>query len=235
MKKIMLFFLFATILFMSAFTLISSETGEKEERNITGFSEIDMAIEGRLYYTQDQTYKVIIDASQDDLEIIETEVNNGILKIKAKNCWTCNFKDVNIYVSSPDMNGLRISGSGSIYAENDIQTDDLELKISGSGKINLKGLQANKVYAAISGSGDVKIDDGGNTKDFEAKISGSGSIGAGNMQANNVDARISGSGSCTVHAVDMITAKISGSGNIYYHGRPRMDIASSGSGKVKAL
>lgn len=96
---------------------------------------------------------------------------------RTKNCRTCNLKDVNIHVSSPDMNGMRISGSGSIYAENDIQTDDMELKVSGSGKVILKGLQAADAEAAISGSGDVTISKS-NLDNFKASISGSGSVKA---------------------------------------------------------
>lgn len=208
---------------------------DREKRHLTNFSGIDMAISGKLYYTQGNSYNVEIEASEADLERIDTEVHNGTLKIIANNCRSCNFKDVRIYVTSPEMNEMRVSGSGSMYAENDIQTDNIELRISGSGKIELQGLQASDVSTAISGSGDLDISKGGNVNDFEARISGSGSVDAENLKASRVDAKISGSGSCKVHAVDKITAKISGSGNIYYHGRPTMDVASSGSGKVKGL
>lgn len=234
MKNLIISLGILSIIAFSGFMSIDTYRANKEERNLTGFSKIDLAISGKLYYTQSNSYKVVVDANEDDLDNTETEVVNGTLKIKTKNCWTCNFKDVVIYVSSPDMNGMRTSGSGSIYAENDIQTDDMQLKVSGSGKVILKGLQAGDVEAAISGSGDVDISRG-NADSFEASISGSGSVDAENLQVKNVDASISGSGSCRIHAGERLTARISGSGNIYYKGQPKMDIASSGSGKVKSL
>lgn len=224
-----------SLFILSGFALNLEYAGEKEERNLTGFSNIDLSISGNLYYTQGKNFEVNIEASKDDLEIIETTVVNGTLKIKSKNCWTCNLKDVNIYVTSPEINGLKVSGSGSIIAQNNIQTDNMDLKVSGSGKVKLKGLQATSVDASISGSGNIDVSGQGNVRSFDAKISGSGSMDAENLQASNVDAKISGSGSCKIHAVDKMSAKISGSGNIYYHGRPRMDVASSGSGRVKAL
>ncbi len=232
-KNIVSIGIFAVFAF-SGFMVIDTDSSKKDTRDLSGFSKIDLAISGKLYYTQSNSFKVVIEASDNDLENIETEVVNGTLKIKTKNCWTCNFKDVAIYVSSPDMHGMRISGSGSIYAENDIQTGDMELRVSGSGKVILKGLQAADVEAAISGSGDVDIAKG-NAGSFEASISGSGSVDAEKLQVKTVEARISGSGSCKIHANDILTAKISGSGNIYYKGQPKMDVASSGSGRVKAL
>jgi len=230
-------FALLTILILAisvGFVKENPESGKKEDRNLSGFSQVDLSISGNLYYTQGKNYEVVIDASDDDLETIETTVDNGTLKIKSKNCWTCNLKDVKIYVRSPEMNGLRVSGSGSIYAENDIQTGDMTLKVSGSGKIHLKSLKAEDIDAAISGSGNVDILKG-NAATVETRISGSGSFDAENLQVNVVDAKISGSGSCRIHAGDKLTAKISGSGNIYYKGQPKMDVASSGSGRVKAL
>jgi len=96
----------------------------------------------------------------------------------------------------------------------DIDSDDLETKISGSGSIVLAG-DANDASARISGSGKVKAE-GLSVKTFEA--------------------RISGSGSCYITVEEEIEASISGSGSVYYAGDPNRVISnSSGSGKVRKM
>ena len=98
--------------------------------------------------------------------------------------------------------------------ELELASDDMEMRISGSGSIRL----------------------GGNAEEAEARISGSGKVKAEDLTVKVFSARISGSGSCYITATDEIEASISGSGSVYYAGDPDRVISnSSGSGKVRKM
>jgi len=133
-----------------------------------------------------------------------------------------------VFVTTPALEGLHLSGSGFIEAEY-FETEDLDLFVSGSGSISTV-VSAGFVEARISGSG--KINVSGDAGDTKFNISGSGNIYANNLESVNCQAFISGSGNMRVFAVETLRADISGSGNVYYKGNPDVDYHVSGSGKV---
>jgi hypothetical protein len=207
---------------------------KSEERKVDQFTNVDLGISADVYLTQDNTQKVVVEASERDMKEIITEVKNGHLKIKTDG-WA-NLRDgVKVYISMAKLDGIGLSGSGNIVSEKGFQSDALRLAVSGSGNIRLKNLTAKSVDCAISGSGDIAISGPGKASSLEAAISGSGSIDAGDFEVGTVDIGVSGSGNCTVNATDKIKAGVSGSGDIYYKGNAQLDIHISGSGKAKKL
>jgi hypothetical protein len=202
---------------------------DKEERDVSSFSGIALAISGDLYLTQGSPQKVVIQADQ-NLDKIETQVRDGILKIRTDS-WTARVKGVKIWITAPAVEALHVSGSGNILAETSIQADELELRVSGSGKIKVPELKGDEVDAAISGSGDILL--GGSADEIEIRISGSGDVYAEEFQVNECGIKISGSGDCRIDATGELEAAISGSGSITYYRNPQIDARVSGSGKVR--
>ncbi|MBN1987685.1 MAG: DUF2807 domain-containing protein [Prolixibacteraceae bacterium] len=212
---------------------------EDEERNVPSFSEISLRVPGKLYLEQGQTQSVEIVAKSSTLEEIVTEVNGRELAIRFKNknylFKSFNPGKIEIFVTVPEIDGLSVSGSGDIIAEDDIKTRIIDLAISGSGDINLAELDAERVKASISGSGDIVIEDGGVADDFSVSISGSGDVKAGDFEAKDVVVRIAGSGNCTVSSNGSLKARVAGSGSVYYNGNPSIDSSVAGSGRVKKM
>ncbi len=229
----------AAIVLFSAFTNrhevknFSSAAGE-EERDVKNFSEIAMSISGTVYIKQGSSFKVILEGDQNDLDKIETVVEGDKLNIKTKS-WTNNIGKITAYVTCPKIEGLYVAGSGAMIAENDIATGELDIAVSGSGELKLKGVQGEEIEIRVSGSGDVYFENEGRAEEADISISGSGKVYADNLQVNKCDAHISGSGSCKIHVTNELEARISGSGSVYYKGNPKIDASSSGSGKVKSL
>lgn len=217
-----------TILLLLAATAAFSQN--KETRDVGKFNTIGLAINAELYLSQGSGHEVIIEAPEDQLAKIETEVKNGNLKIKTES-WRTKFKNVKIWVTMPDVNGLYMSGSGKLMAETPIKSNDLEIRVSGSGKVKISELSGEELGISISGSGDVYL--GGSAEEIGLSISGSGGLHAADLKVSEVDARISGSGSCSVDAIDELDASISGSGRVTYYSNPQVNASVSGSGKVK--
>ena len=210
---------------------------EKETRDVGSFSSISLSLPADLYLTQGNDTKVVIEAEQKILDLIRTEVVGNNLKIKYKNgIWNIRSnKHIKIYVSTPDVEGLFLSGSGNIKAETQIKTKSLDFSISGSGNIVIDDLVASDIEGHISGSGDIDLSGSETSETMEISISGSGDFFAENLKVNSVELRISGSGSCRVFAVSELEASISGSGSVYYKGNPRVNAKASGSGKIRSI
>jgi len=230
MKKKSLTILVASIFLLAA---ISVSAQKKEERTVDKFSSIGMGIHGDVYLTQGSPQKLVLEGDEDILEKVVTEVRDDMLKIKFSVPNVRTKSPVKIWITVSEINGLYLSGSGSINAETAIKSDEMELKVSGSGKINIENLSCDEVDAAISGSGDIKL--GGSADEFELAISGSGSCMADKFRVEEAGIRISGSGSCKIDAVKDLEAAISGSGSVYYAGNPTIDASVSGSGKVRKM
>ena len=226
---------FLSLLLTAAFLLsaVCVFSQKKEERTVGKFSSISMSIHGDVYLSQGSPQKLVLEGDEDILEKVVTEVSGDMLKVKysVPAVWTRN--PVKLWITVPEINGLYLSGSGSINAETAIQADEIEMKVSGSGKINIERLTCDEINAAISGSGDINL--GGSAGEIEIAISGSGSCAAEQFSVEEAGIRISGSGSCKINAVKELEADISGSGSVYYKGNPVIDASVSGSGKVRQI
>jgi hypothetical protein len=229
--------LFLILLFIGT-SLLTTVKAEDEERNVPSFSEIALRIPAKLYLEQGESQSVEIVAKSSTLKDIITEVKGRKLTIKfpAKNVLFKNFEPgkIEIFITVPEIDGLSLSGSGDIIAEQ-IETRILDLAVSGSGDILIEDLDAERVKATISGSGDIAIEEGGEADDLSVSVSGSGDFKARGFEAKDVVVRVAGSGNCTVTANNSIKARVAGSGNVYYDGNPSIDTSVAGSGRLKKL
>ena len=202
----------------------------KQERKVEQFSKIDLSIAAHVYLKQGHTQSVVVEADNGYIDDIKTVVNNNTLVIKIDK-WMLHYKDVNVYITTPNVDSLDVSGSGKIEALTLIKTSHLNLNISGSGKIHIPELNATNVSADISGSGRINLEGKSNINKLSFDISGSGKFTC-TEQTQNVTGSISGSGICDVYATEIMNIDISGSGKVYYKGKPLINCDISGSGKL---
>ncbi len=226
-----------SMIYLAAMMIITSVAAQKTEINVGDFSELTFGTSGVLYLSQGSETKVVVDADDDILEKIDFDQRGDRLVIRNKNDrgWNRGWGryELKIYVTMRDIEAIKLSGSGPIYGENVLKTDDLEVKLSGSGNMELE-VESGDLEIGISGSGSIEME--GLGEDVYARISGSGKIKANDLEVKSLDARISGSGSIYMTVEDEIEASISGSGNVYYRGDPdRVMNSSSGSGKIRRM
>jgi hypothetical protein len=205
----------------------------KETRDIKGFTSIGFGIAGNLYVKIGPQFSVELEGEKGDLEEIITELSGERLQIKQEN-WRFDFRGkVNVYVTMPEVKGLGVSGSGKAEIQSAVETEDLDLSVSGSGNIYTAELAVENLECHISGSGNIRPGKG-NAKDAEVSISGSGSFYGDMTKCETMEVHVSGSGNCTCNVTGSLEASISGSGNVTYTGNPRIDARVSGSGHVKS-
>ena len=204
-----------------------------ESRQLSGFSALDLSVDANVSYTQDSVYRLEITAQQNILAVMDTKVEAGELVIGFKrNVW--NYNTVNIIIHSPDMNRIKLSGSGNIQVENTLSANSLELDVSGSGNISVPTASLQSLTARISGSGNIRMNKGSCISET-IRVSGAGSINTEFVNSENADVKISGSGNVTLSASKTLNVEISGSGDVKYRGQPKISTSISGSGNLIAL
>ncbi len=229
----------ATAFILFAFILTGIQVqAEEQTRKVDPFSEISLRIGAKVHLEQGAKQNLEIVAKSSTLDEIITEVKDGKLIIRFPNkdyFWkTFQPGEVTIYITTPEINGLGISGSGDIIAENEIKTKILDLGVSGSGNIRLSELSAERVKSSISGSGDIVLAGKEAAQDLSVAISGSGNFKGMNFSADDVSIKVAGSGNVDIEANKNLFVRLAGSGNVTYKGRPMIDQSIAGSGKVRS-
>lgn len=233
MKKL-IFIAVSLLLTVLSTVSVNGQSAGKETRNVTGFTKVSFGVPGNLYIRIGPDFKVILEGDKDFLAEIETMVSGGRLVIKQDN-WNRNFnKKVIVNITMPSVEGLSVSGSGQAEITDAVKAGDLDLVVSGSGKLFVNDLTADNLDCRISGSGDVIIKGSGSVSESEVSISGSGSYAGEGLKINTAAINISGSGNCLCNVAGTLEARVSGSGNITYIGNPRIDARVSGSGRVRS-
>ena len=216
--------------------VLSTTYAQKRTLDLGSFTQVSFGTPGSLYITQGSNEEVVVECSDSVFDDLEFEVSGDRLSIRNKsrrNWMSRGLEDVDVYITMKTIERLALSGSGNLVSENTLNVDDLDLRLSGSGDMDLD-LDGEEVEIKISGSGNIEL--AGNADEAQASISGSGRVQAEDLEVKSFEAAISGSGRCYITVTEEINARISGSGSIYYAGDPdRVYSDSSGSGKVRKM
>ena len=216
-------------------TITGDGNQKKESRTVADFSSLSShgAIDVKIIYGQSNS--ISVEADENLLPYIETNVVNGKLIIQTKkNVNLRSRKKMIVSVSMTKINALQLSGSGNIDGNGSFTSDEeTKIMLSGSGNIHLSSGSFKDLELAISGSGNIDVK-GGSANSVLVSVSGSGNADCSDVTADKADVKISGSGNAKVNVNKSLTANISGSGNVYYKGNAS-DISTRIMGSGKAI
>jgi hypothetical protein len=232
MKK--LFILVALLLPAIVTSLSVYGQAVKENRNVSGFNEVNFGGSGDLFISLGSGYQVTLEGSKSDIDNITTEVEGRKLNIKRKSRSLGSGNKIIVRITMPAIEGLGFSGSGNAEIQDIIKGESFDLGVSGSGKVLIAALDVEKLECGISGSGTVTVKGEGKVENAEVAISGSGSYSGEQLQVKSMEVAISGSGNCYCLVDGSLEASISGSGSVVYSGSPKIDAKVSGSGRVRS-
>jgi hypothetical protein len=207
-----------------------------KEINISDYAEIYFSIPGKMVYRQtpDKTPYLQITTDENILPLLEIETTTNHLKIRCKNNTNINPSQLIIYTNSSYLSKVEAAGSGTVHLKEEIKSANMNIRISGSGKVVSDDLSCEKIQVAVTGSGKVELrGSGGGEASYT--VTGSGNIDISNYPARNVNCRVTGSGNVFVYAEDKLTAEVTGSGNIKYKGNPATNVRVTGSGNIKQI
>lgn len=203
-----------------------------EERVVSDFNEVHFSGMGNLIIEQGDKEALIIEADDNIIDLIETEVRGDELQIKFRRGVNIvpNSK-IKVYLTVIDLNSIDLTGVGDIDCDS-FETDDLEFRISGSGNVDFE-IEADTLETHVSGLGDINLE--GKVNYHRVQISGSGKYDAKSLESTDCEVEVSGLGSATVNVSGDLEIDISGAGNVYYVGEPSISQHISGLGRIKSL
>lgn len=202
---------------------------QTEFRRMAYFNRIELHFPAEVIIRQGNTKDIEITAESNLINLVISRISGNTL-ILDDNGRLRGSHNVKIYVQVPDINGIFVSGSGRVISDNKIFSKNMNLRLSGSGLIDVALDVKNDLVADLSGSGLIFME--GDTYNGIYDVSGSGKIQSFDMHADNTDIAITGSGICETTALSNLDVNISGSGLVYFRGNPRINKYISGSGKI---
>ena len=230
MKKVFSLF----FLLISAFGFAQT----KETRNVGTFTKINFRVPGKLVLKQGSPQSVVLEGDKETLAAIGTEVEGSQLTIGREGRWKDwswrDEKRITAYVTVSNIEALSVSGSGDLVGDGKFSARDLELKVSGSGSIEVEADAKGQVQADVSGSGDLTFK--GTGESLESAVSGSGKVNVSATIAGKIEVSVSGSGKVIASGTaNQIGARISGSGKVLAANLEvsKCEVRISGSGDVE--
>lgn len=185
-----------------------SGTLVSESRQVSGFTEIVLLGSGDVMITVGETESLTIEAEDNIMPLLTTEVRNGSLELGSDSNYAAT-KGIIYTITTTELDGVTINGSGNIAAS---------------------GLSGGSFAATVNGSGD--IEPVGNISDLTVNINGSGSFKGEALIASSGTIEVAGSGSGLMNVTDELAVLVAGSGDVEYLGSPSVAETISGSGSV---
>lgn len=222
------------ILFTTSSCFIDGLTGIKGNRNVvtedrsisSNFDAIKVQQGIHLYLTQDNSTEIKVEADENIIDLLITEVKNNELKVYfEKNVYRA--KARNVYLSTRDISRIRTSSGASVKSENTLQVSSLDLDSSSGSSIKVY-VRADEVSTSCSSGADIDVF--GRTNSFSADASSGSSIDADELEAVDVYAKASSGANINVNVSGKLTAKASSGGDIDYEGNPKDVNKSTSSG-----
>lgn len=190
-----------------------------EIRIINGFDKFYVEDNLNVFLTQDSSFEVKVEAGENIITLIETEVIDGTLFIRNKNrCnWTRSYKKpFNVYIKMPVIKYITSDGTGNIKSLNTITTDMFDVQTKNVGNIELT-VNNSKVTSHMHGAGDLTLV--GITFEHNCDIGGTAFLNCKDLQTNITRVHTFTTGLCNVYTSNL-TCVIDYIGDVYCYGSP---------------
>jgi hypothetical protein len=220
MKKWIIISLLASFVLSSCSFTLNYEEGTgivvQETREIDRVERVVFEGIGKLTITQGSKTSLEIEAEDNILPRIVTEVDRGKLTIRFD---TDRWENL-IRPTKPIVFHLQVENLA-------------ELSLSGLGDVELIDLELDVLAVRLSGAG--TIDASGSAGRMDINVSGAGSYDSGDLESEVVNINLSGAGNAIVWASESLDVSISGLGNVSYYGDPVVQQSITGLGNIQSM
>ena len=221
---------FAAIALVAA----ASAMAERRDYPVSGISAVSSSIPLDLEIVQGDREALALEDDDGQLAEIEVTMDGGTLRIRGKNHSTNWKRSVRGVMHAKRVDSIHLAGTGTIRSAS-IRADDFKATISGSGKIQLRRLDAKEVKVVVSGAGTVDLGSG-RVEQLAVTVTGAGDVLAGKLRADAGKVVISGAGTTTLWPEKTLDVRISGVGSVRYYGDPEITGRKvAGVGNVKRI
>ena len=203
---------------------------KSEPRQVAEFHGVEARGSMKVLVTQGTPATVKVEADDNLLPLLTTEVKDGVLVLDTKRGYTTK-NPIKVEVTVPTIDSLSLGGSGSLTVQGELEAKNLAVAVGGAGELTAEGKFEN-VRCDMGGSGKVLL--GGTTGNESITVGGSGNFDASKLQATGkCDVMLAGSGQVSVWADGPLNITIAGSGTVTHRGATQSpNTQVTGTGKV---
>jgi hypothetical protein len=183
---------------------------QTESRSVSGFTQVSLSLIGSMTIEQSGEESLVIEAEDNFLPKIKTEVSGGRLNITAVS--GTNFlpnKAIRYMLKVKTLDAIELNGAADIVVSN-LSTDNLQVTVNGAGSITISGNVARQ----------------------QINLSGAGNYEAANLASKEARVTLTGLGSATLRVSDKLDVTISGAGSVNYIGDPAITKNITGVGSL---
>ena len=192
-----------------------------EVRTVESFKGIEITGANTVYISQGKEIALAVSGGGGNVNTIKTDVINGILKISGNG---------KAYITVKTLESLRITGASSVRIADKINSDAIDLELSGAsslkGEINIKNVQVK-----LTGSSSINVT--GKSTNATIEVSGVSSVKSFDWSIDNCKVGVSGVSSVNVSVNKELDADASGTSKITYKGNPSVKQNSTGISSVR--
>ena len=204
-----------------------------EERTVTGpFDQVKGSAGIDVYLTEGDEFKIVVEADENLLPLIETRIQDGKLKIgTTQNIGRAKAKIV--HVTYKTLTGIYASSGADVIGNSVIKSEILTLKSSSGADLEVD-IIAKEVYADVSSGAELKIS--GRAIKLIADASSGSDLKAKDLEVKICKAEASSGADITVNVLEEIEGNASSGGDIRYYGNPTAVKTKGGSsGRVRKM
>lgn len=206
------------LLIVLAVTISISATAGRQDRSVKNFNKIEVSGAFNVILTQGTTEKLTIEADDDMMQKIITEVKGGTLIIRLQNNTSIHNKsDLIAELTFVNLDGIDVSGAVKLNGTNAMKFSKLEIEASGATEINLD-LSATHLDCDLSGASKITLQ--GNAPELDVDLSGASDMVAGNFRTRSCILDCSGASKSSVFATEVLKVDGSGASHVTYTGNP---------------
>jgi hypothetical protein len=235
MKKLslMIFLTLAGFSFYSCQNKTISGNGNVIEKAYSFDEFHSLSIKGafEIHLIPSNEYEIKLISDENIIPEIKANVDDSVLEIYPQRN-IVRSKELKLCIYCPEIKSLVLSGASEIISDTFLISKQLNINISGTGKLLLK-VKSENLNINISGGAEMLLQ--GESKQMYCSITGIGNINADNMLNDICTIDISGYGRASVNAKSQLNINISGFGKILYHGNPNVKQNITGSAKIKQV
>ena len=192
---------------------------------------LEINVPMNLNLTQSKDQSITIRSSQDILENLKFEYNDGkIIFTERKDICP---KDLTVYISLDKLREIEINSACKLTSTGKFESEDFDLDVNGSAEIDLS-IDAEDIDIEFEGSGSLMIK--GSCEDLDLNLDGNGKIDASNLASDNVDVSLDGAGEIKINPKNALNANLNGNGKILYKNKPKeVKIEKDGNGIIDQM
>ncbi|WP_324677656.1 head GIN domain-containing protein [Hymenobacter sp. GOD-10R] len=196
----------------------SASAQEKQTRQTGDFRAIKASGAVNIILKQGAKTSVVLEAQDEMLSHIRTEVENGTLRIyrdkdggSLRSLLGGKSDKVVAYITTPQLTGLELSGASDVKSESVFSADHFTIKASGASDVTL-GVKASTLNVEASGASDIRLT--GQVESQQVHISGSSDYRASELLSKRATVEASGASDAYVSA-ESLSSHASGASDVH--------------------